>query len=289
MIVDTHVHVIAPDAARYPLRPSGVGSQWFREHPVSVEEFCDDLERTLASTGPCWCRPRCVQHRQLVRPRSGCIRRPIRQRRDRRARRRVDVCATLLRCRDAAASGCSGSASNHPCGSTATRASRCGTPRPNSTCESSRRCSHPSSRGCVPCSDVTPTCPVVLDHCGFPDLRGGPPFVDAASLFELAAFPNLHLKVTSHVLEDADDDAAAFVEQLSDDVRRRSPRVGFRLPADPRPPVRGARRARARRVRGTPGRRPSPVPRRQRGAALACAHGVIRDSSASPNIAIIRR
>ncbi len=39
MIVDTHVHVIAADAARYPLRPSGVGSQWFREHPVSVEQF----------------------------------------------------------------------------------------------------------------------------------------------------------------------------------------------------------------------------------------------------------
>ena len=39
MIVDTHVHVVAPDGLRYPLRPSGVGSQWFREHPVSAEEY----------------------------------------------------------------------------------------------------------------------------------------------------------------------------------------------------------------------------------------------------------
>ena len=39
MIVDTHVHVIAPDDTRYPLLPAGVGSQWFREQPVSVEEY----------------------------------------------------------------------------------------------------------------------------------------------------------------------------------------------------------------------------------------------------------
>jgi L-fuconolactonase len=39
MIVDTHVHVVASDQERYPLRPSGVGSQWFREHPVTAEEF----------------------------------------------------------------------------------------------------------------------------------------------------------------------------------------------------------------------------------------------------------
>ena len=51
MLVDTHVHVIAPDEARYPLRPSGVGSQWFREHPVSVEEYVDHRERR-------WRRPR---------------------------------------------------------------------------------------------------------------------------------------------------------------------------------------------------------------------------------------
>ena len=33
------MHVVARDEARFPLRPSGVGSQWFREHPVSAEEY----------------------------------------------------------------------------------------------------------------------------------------------------------------------------------------------------------------------------------------------------------
>jgi len=39
LIIDTHVHVIAGDESRHPLRPSGVGSEWFREHPVTAEEY----------------------------------------------------------------------------------------------------------------------------------------------------------------------------------------------------------------------------------------------------------
>lgn len=60
--------------------------------------------------------------------------------------------------------------------------------------------------------------PVALDHCGFPDLRGGPPYERASALAELAAFPNLHLKVTTHVLRLAEKDPAgpaAFVEHLA--------------------------------------------------------------------------
>lgn len=60
--------------------------------------------------------------------------------------------------------------------------------------------------------------PVALDHCGFPDLRGGPPYERASALADLAAFPNLHLKVTTHVLRLAEKDPAgpaAFVEHLA--------------------------------------------------------------------------
>jgi len=39
MIVDTHTHVIARDEVRYPLRPSGVGSNWYRESPCTAEEL----------------------------------------------------------------------------------------------------------------------------------------------------------------------------------------------------------------------------------------------------------
>lgn len=60
--------------------------------------------------------------------------------------------------------------------------------------------------------------PVALDHCGFPDLRGGPPYERASALADLAAFPNLRLKVTTHVLRLAEKDPAgpaAFVEHLA--------------------------------------------------------------------------
>ena len=62
------------------------------------------------------------------------------------------------------------------------------------------------------------TGPVVLDHCGFPDLRGGPPYPGAAGLFALAGFGTLHLKLTSHLLEGAeaegDPHGRALVTQL---------------------------------------------------------------------------
>jgi L-fuconolactonase len=57
---------------------------------------------------------------------------------------------------------------------------------------------------------------VALDHCGFPDLRSGPPYRDAFELFALAHFPSIHLKVTSVVLRLATTHggATALAERL---------------------------------------------------------------------------
>ena len=46
MIVDTHVHVIAPDRARYPLQPlggfsGGPAHPWYEETPVSAEQMLE--------------------------------------------------------------------------------------------------------------------------------------------------------------------------------------------------------------------------------------------------------
>ncbi len=43
--------------------------------------------------------------------------------------------------------------------------------------------------------------PVALDHCGFPSEGDGSPFERAQELLDLAVAPNLHLKITSRVLE----------------------------------------------------------------------------------------
>jgi len=57
---------------------------------------------------------------------------------------------------------------------------------------------------------------VALDHCGFPDLRGGPPYRNAIELFELAHCPSIHLKITSVVLRvaTANGGTTALAERL---------------------------------------------------------------------------
>jgi len=47
VIVDCHVHVVSSDETRYPLRPAGVGSDWFRTSPVDV----DGLTSTMRGAG----------------------------------------------------------------------------------------------------------------------------------------------------------------------------------------------------------------------------------------------
>ena len=58
--------------------------------------------------------------------------------------------------------------------------------------------------------------PIALDHCGFPDLSGGPPYEKAKPFFELSDQPNVHLKVSSINLQRAAKagDARDFVKQL---------------------------------------------------------------------------
>lgn len=45
-----------------------------------------------------------------------------------------------------------------------------------------------------------PTARVALDHCGFPDLRAGPPYEAASALFDLARFEQLCLKISGLLL-----------------------------------------------------------------------------------------
>lgn len=44
MIVDSHVHVIAPDAARYPLCPRSLSGKWYLEAPCSTERFLAEMD-----------------------------------------------------------------------------------------------------------------------------------------------------------------------------------------------------------------------------------------------------
>ncbi len=50
-----------------------------------------------------------------------------------------------------------------------------------------------------------PKVPIVLDHLGRVSLADGPPYKAAEWLFELAAYPNLYLKLTTRTVEEASE------------------------------------------------------------------------------------
>jgi predicted TIM-barrel fold metal-dependent hydrolase len=47
-----------------------------------------------------------------------------------------------------------------------------------------------------------PTVDIILDHLGRPDVLDGPPYANAASLFEIADIPNLFMKLTPRIFGD---------------------------------------------------------------------------------------
>ena len=224
MIVDTHVHVVAPDQVRYPLHPSGVGSQWFREVPVSAEEFA----ATASAAG--------VDRAVLVQAFGayGVDNSYVVDAAAAHPDRFVSV--GIVDVEDPGAPDALRALAHRPAFA-GVRLFAIGDPTPTwlddprsfplweVAAEHDLRVVVTLLAPEIPRLRRVlarfPTQPVVLDHCGFPDLGGGAPFARAATLFALAEFPNLHLKVTSHVLEEAagpeaGGDARDLIDRLVD-------------------------------------------------------------------------
>lgn len=60
-----------------------------------------------------------------------------------------------------------------------------------------------------------PDIPAALDHCGFADFTDGPPWNAAKPLWQLAEHQNLHLKVTTNVLDAAGENAKHLLATLA--------------------------------------------------------------------------
>ena len=221
MIVDTHVHVIADDATRYPLRPSGIGSEWFREHPVTVEQFA----AAAAAAGVD--RAVLVQAFGAYGTDNAYVVDAVAAAPDR------FVSVGIVDPEDPHAPDTLRALAARP-GFSGIRLFAIGASPPTwlddpTTDPLWAVATELDLRIVVALlpPDVArlrrrleqfPGVPVVLDHCGFPDLTGGPPYPGAAELFALAEFHQLHLKVTSHLLEGAyaegDGSGQELMEQL---------------------------------------------------------------------------
>jgi predicted TIM-barrel fold metal-dependent hydrolase len=218
VIVDSHVHVVAADRDRYPLHPTGISLDWFREAPVTVEQFLE----LMTAAG--------VDRAVLVQPMSayGFDNRYVID----SARRHSDRLASVVivdtlddaagRLRAMADEGVSGVrlfAIRNP------SLARLDSPNALRFCEVAAELGLgvivtilanqlPELRAML---ERFPDVTVTLDHCGFPDLSGGPPYARAAALFELATLPNLNLKMSCHLLEQAEaaGDPRDLVDQLA--------------------------------------------------------------------------
>jgi predicted TIM-barrel fold metal-dependent hydrolase len=218
VIVDTHVHVVAADQERYPLHPTGVSLDWFRTAPVTVEDFLE----LMTAAG--------VDRAVLVQPMSayGFDNRYVIDSARTHSERlasvviidAVDDPARRLRAMaDEGVSGVRLFAIGNP------TLSRLDDPKALGLGEVAAELDLrvvvtilsdqlPELRAML---ERFPELTIVLDHCGFPDLSGGRPYAKAAGLFELATLPNLYLKLSCHLLEQAEatGDPRDLVDQLA--------------------------------------------------------------------------
>lgn len=197
MIVDTHVHVIAPDSARYPFAPRALSGEWYLEAPCSSERFLEEMGAagvdravlvqavgaysfdnayaadsararpdrfvSVACIDPQGADPRAaIDHWIGERGMQG-----LRLFAISRERSWLDDRATFPLWEHALALG----------------ARLIVTILSHQTPELARFL------------EAFPDVPISLDHCGFPDAAQPEP------LLALARFPNLHLKVSTHVLD----------------------------------------------------------------------------------------
>lgn len=217
MIVDTHVHVIARDETRFPLRPSGIGSSWFREHPVSADEYL--MIATAAGVD----RAVLVQAHGAYGTDNAYVLDSLHVAPDRFAAVVIvdpdDPDAPSHLRELAAVPGCHGVrlfgiGAEPPAWFDGERGAALWDTAVELELRIVATLLTPELPRLAAMAARHAGVPVVLDHCGFPDLQGGPPFAGAAALLALADHPGLHLKLTSHVLEGAGAHSNAFVELL---------------------------------------------------------------------------
>ncbi|WP_416957077.1 amidohydrolase family protein [Streptomyces sp. Agncl-13] len=221
-IVDTHTHVISPDTKRYPADPvGGRRSEWSQAHPVDI----DGLVRALDEAGIA--KAVVVQASTVYGHDNRYVAEAVRTHPD----RFVGVYSIDALAEDAVAriehwqgQGLSGF-----------RLFTTGTTMPGQADWLGHERSYPAwsyaeEHGIPVCLQMTiqglpalrallerfPRVRVLLDHCARPDLSDGRPYRAARDLFDLAAHPGVHLKLTHRPLEAAAKGRSTTAEFLAD-------------------------------------------------------------------------
>ena len=218
VVIDGHVHVIAPDERAYPFQPLPLSGPWYREAPCSAEELLAQMD----AAG--------VARAILVQP-LGAYTHDNRYCTDsalRRPDRFASVCSVDAQGPDPAGALAWWVRERGARGVRLFALARDGPgwledARTFALWECAAKLGVPLVATIfahqIPALARVlrrfPEACVALDHCGFPELRREP-WPEAAPLFALADLPNHHLKVSTHVLDAAarEGDARRFVAAL---------------------------------------------------------------------------
>ncbi|MFC0406972.1 amidohydrolase family protein [Roseomonas elaeocarpi] len=81
-----------------------------------------------------------------------------------------------------------------------------------------------------------PQVPIILDHLARPDVTDGPPYAAAKSLFALAAYPSIYLKLSPRIMSDSTKGAATpetFFPKLAAEFGAQRMAWGSNFPTSP--------------------------------------------------------
>ena len=210
-VFDIHTHVIAVDTARYPLAPlGGKQSDWSRTRPVDAEGLIAEMDRAGVA------RSAVVHASTAYGFDNSYVADSVARHSDRFTgvfsidMLAADACDALDRWIEAGLTGLR----LFTTGSTLPgQAAWLADPRTFPVWERAEAlglpvCLQMRPEGIADLLDLLDrfrTIPIILDHLARPALSDGPPYATARWLFDLAAYPNLFLKLTSRTVEQASE------------------------------------------------------------------------------------
>ncbi|HEY2135605.1 MAG TPA: amidohydrolase family protein [Xanthobacteraceae bacterium] len=208
-IIDIHPHIIASDTARYPLAPlGGHQSDWSRTRPVSTEQMLDAMDKAGVAKSAIVQASTCYGHDNSY------VADAVAAHPDRfTGVFSVDVLAADApeRMRHWLGRGLTGMRL-FTIGSTMTnQASWLDDPKTYPAWETAGElglsiCLQMSAKALpqmIKMAERFPKVRIILDHMARPVMEDGPPYAAAASLFDLARYPNVYLKLTPRSFTEA--------------------------------------------------------------------------------------
>lgn len=206
-IIDIHPHIISTDEKRYPHDPLfGKQSDWSKERPVEIEDMIEQMSLANVDKAAIVQASTCYGHDNSY-VTDACLRFP---------NKTTAVCSAdfvrpdaIERIKHWQSRGMTGLRLFTGGSTAAFDPSWIDDPRSFPAWDYAAQheipvCLQMPAEGFPRAVNILrrfPRVRLLLDHCSFPELKDGPPYNAAGSLFALAAHPNVYLKVTPWVFK----------------------------------------------------------------------------------------